>query len=155
MMASPTCSSHSSSFENQKSIIEILNYWNIKILKYWNVIILKHWNIEILKYRISGDEPCTTSPTWSCHVSWSPRWPSSGSPFHRTLARSSALVGTKNVWTYEFTAALKVIFHELRIQYFSSSEVTIMLAITIFATIVGDMLPVTDSTPLIGEGALD
>merc|ERR1719331_752758 len=29
-------------------------------------------------------------------------------------------------------------------------EVTIMLAITIFATIVGDMLPVTDSTPLIG-----
>ena len=29
-------------------------------------------------------------------------------------------------------------------------EVTIMLAITIFATIIGDMLPVTDSTPLIG-----
>jgi hypothetical protein len=26
-----------------------------------------------------------------------------------------------------------------------------MLAITIFATIVGDMLPVTDSTPLIGD----
>ena len=26
-----------------------------------------------------------------------------------------------------------------------------MLAITIFATIVGDMLPVTDSTPLIGR----
>lgn len=25
-----------------------------------------------------------------------------------------------------------------------------MLAITIFATIIGDMLPVTDSTPLIG-----
>ena len=31
------------------------------------------------------------------------------------------------------------------------AEVTIMLAITIFATIVGDMLPVTDSTPLIGD----
>ena len=65
------------------------------------------------------------------------------------------LGGNKTVLTYEFTAALKVIFHELRIQYFPSSEVTIMLAITIFATIVGDILPVTDSTPLIGEGALD
>lgn len=28
--------------------------------------------------------------------------------------------------------------------------VTIMLSITIFATIVGDMLPVSDATPLIG-----
>ena len=28
--------------------------------------------------------------------------------------------------------------------------VAIMLSITIFATIVGDMLPVSDSTPLIG-----
>ena len=51
MMASPTCSSHSSSFENRKSIIEILIYWNIKILKCLNVIILKHWNIEILNLR--------------------------------------------------------------------------------------------------------
>jgi nicotinic acetylcholine receptor len=31
-----------------------------------------------------------------------------------------------------------------------SLGVTILLAITIFSTIVGDMLPVTDSTPLIG-----
>ena len=54
-----------------------------------------------------------------------------------------------------FELKLKIKFHELRTQYFPSSEVTIMLAITIFATIVGDMLPVTDSTPLIGEGALD
>ena len=30
------------------------------------------------------------------------------------------------------------------------SGVTIMLSITIFATIVGDMLPVSDATPLIG-----
>ena len=29
--------------------------------------------------------------------------------------------------------------------------VTIMLAITIFSSIVGDMLPITDTTPLIGE----
>ena len=39
----------------------------------------------------------------------------------------------------------------ITITTFTPSEVTIMLAITIFATIVGDMLPVTDSTPLIGE----
>ena len=31
-----------------------------------------------------------------------------------------------------------------------SLGVTIMLAITIFSSIVGDMLPVTDTTPLIG-----
>ena len=31
------------------------------------------------------------------------------------------------------------------------SGVTILLAITIFSTIVGDMLPITDSTPLIGK----
>jgi hypothetical protein len=30
------------------------------------------------------------------------------------------------------------------------SGVTIMLSITIFATIVGEMLPVSDATPLIG-----
>ena len=30
------------------------------------------------------------------------------------------------------------------------SGVTIMLALTIFSTIVGDMLPVSDATPLIG-----
>ena len=156
MIASPTCSLHSSSLENQKYWdIEVSKYWNMEILKCCNIEIGKYYNIETLKYWISGDEPCTTSPTWSCRVSWSPRWPSSGSPSHRTLARSSALVGRKNVWTYELTAALKIIFHELRIQHFPSSEVTIMLAITIFATIVGDMLPVTDSTPLIGEFALD
>ena len=33
--------------------------------------------------------------------------------------------------------------------------VTIMLSITIFATIVGEMLPVTDATPLIGLEILE
>ena len=33
--------------------------------------------------------------------------------------------------------------------------VTIMLSITIFATIVGEMLPVTDATPLIGLETLE
>ena len=40
---------------------------------------------------------------------------------------------------------------ETNFDTFPPTEVTIMLAITIFATIVGDMLPVTDSTPLIGD----
>ena len=40
---------------------------------------------------------------------------------------------------------------ETNFDTFPLTEVTIMLAITIFATIVGDMLPVTDSTPLIGD----
>ena len=40
---------------------------------------------------------------------------------------------------------------ETNFDTFPLAEVTIMLAITIFATIVGDMLPVTDSTPLIGD----
>ena len=40
---------------------------------------------------------------------------------------------------------------ETNFDTFTLTEVTIMLAITIFATIVGDMLPVTDSTPLIGD----
>ena len=35
--------------------------------------------------------------------------------------------------------------------WYHLSGVTILLAITIFSTIVGDMLPITDSTPLIGE----
>ena len=32
-----------------------------------------------------------------------------------------------------------------------SAGVTIMLAITIFSSIIGDMLPITDTTPLIGQ----
>ena len=32
-----------------------------------------------------------------------------------------------------------------------SAGVTIMLAITIFSSIIGDMLPITDTTPLIGK----
>ena len=37
---------------------------------------------------------------------------------------------------------------DMNMGYFSG--VTIMLSITIFATIVGEMLPVSDATPLIG-----
>ena len=55
-----------------------------------------------------------------------------------------ATYGLLNVMMMDLT-------EETNFDTFPLTEVTIMLAITIFATIVGDMLPVTDSTPLIGD----
>ena len=89
-----------------------------------------------LQSRYEG-EHCTTSSTSLCLVFSLPPWPSLASHFRLTRGRNCLWVsltliqysGTNNIYL----------------------GVNLLLAIVLFSTIVGDMLPVTNATPLIGD----
>ena len=90
----------------------------------------------------SDGELSTISSIWSCLACSSLPWPCSASRCPRTPERSWDCV----------RSSVAAVFSLLSV--FFLSGVNLLLAIVLFSTIVGEMLPVTNNSPLIGPYSL-